>query len=118
MRVFGQWHLAPPVPEDGSSARVCNDLNAAFNVVKAALADETLLITSEHAIPRGADLRACSASPSRSCCMRSACGTNGRSARRTGADGSRTRRPRGPKPGPGTAFGLSGNQSGELIHHG
>ncbi len=58
VRVFGQWRLVAPVPEDRlERLEVCNDVNVAFNVVKTALADETLLVTSEHLLPQGADLR-------------------------------------------------------------
>lgn len=58
MRVFGQWALEDPVPTDElERLRVCNDLNVAFNLVKAAVANDTLLVTSEHILPRGADVR-------------------------------------------------------------
>lgn len=58
LRVFGQWALEDPVPTDETERlRVCNDLNVAFNLVKAAVANDTLLVTSEHILPRGADVR-------------------------------------------------------------
>ncbi|MGE9809191.1 MULTISPECIES: T3SS (YopN, CesT) and YbjN peptide-binding chaperone 1 [unclassified Janibacter] len=58
IRVFGQWQLQPPVPTDAQTRlEVCNDVNVAFNLIKAAVANETLLVTSEHILPRGADLR-------------------------------------------------------------
>lgn len=115
VRVFGQWHLAPPVPEGRlQRLEVCNDLNAAFNVVKAALADETLLITSEHMIPRGADLQSLFsvAIPlvlhAVGLWHQRAIGEEGlaqMAQEQTAARGDQ-------EPGPGTAFGLNGNQSG------
>ena len=58
LRVFGQWALEEPVPTDPMERlQVCNDLNVAFNLVKAAVAGDTLLVTSEHILPRGADVR-------------------------------------------------------------
>ncbi len=58
LRVFGQWALEEPVPTDPvERLQVCNDLNVAFNLVKAAVAGNTLLVTSEHILPRGADVR-------------------------------------------------------------
>lgn len=58
LRVFGQWALEEPVPTDPMERlQVSNDLNVAFNLVKAAVAGDTLLVTSEHILPRGADVR-------------------------------------------------------------
>lgn len=58
LRVFGQWALEEPVPTDPvERLQVSNDLNVAFNLVKAAVAGDTLLVTSEHILPRGADIR-------------------------------------------------------------
>ncbi|KRE38588.1 hypothetical protein ASG73_06600 [Janibacter sp. Soil728] len=58
LRVFGQWALEDPVPTDPMERlQVSNDLNVAFNLVKAAVAGDTLLVTSEHILPRGADVR-------------------------------------------------------------
>lgn len=58
LRVFGQWALEDPVPSDPNERlQVCNDLNVAFNLVKSAVAGDTLLVTSEHILPRGADVR-------------------------------------------------------------
>ena len=58
LRVFGQWALEEPVPTDPvERLQVSNDLNVAFNLVKAAVAGDTLLVTSEHILPRGADVR-------------------------------------------------------------
>lgn len=58
LRVFGQWALEDPVPTDPvERLQVSNDLNVAFNLVKAAVAGDTLLVTSEHILPRGADVR-------------------------------------------------------------
>ena len=58
VRLFGQWRLAEPVPEDrGERLEACNDVNIAFNMIKTAIAEDTLLVTSEHLLPQGADLR-------------------------------------------------------------
>lgn len=58
LRVFGQWALEDPVPSDAlERLRISNDVNVAFNLVKAAVANDTVLITSEHILPRGADVR-------------------------------------------------------------
>lgn len=58
LRVFGQWSLEDPVPTDElERLTVSNDVNVAFNLVKAAVANDTLLVTSEHILPRGADVR-------------------------------------------------------------
>lgn len=58
LRVFGQWALEEPVPTDPMERlQVSNDLNVAFNLVKAAVSGDTLLVTSEHILPRGADIR-------------------------------------------------------------
>jgi len=58
LRVFGQWRLAEPVPTDPvERLRACNDVNIAFNMIKTSMAEDTLLVTSEHMLPRGADVR-------------------------------------------------------------
>ena len=58
MRVFGQWRLEEPVPtDDVERMSICNDVNVAFNLVKTAVANDTLLVTSEHILPRNADVR-------------------------------------------------------------
>ena len=58
LRLFGQWRLAEPVPEDRlERLSACNDVNIAFNMIKTALAEDTLLVTTEHMLPRGADVR-------------------------------------------------------------
>ena len=58
LRLFGQWQLADPVPTDQvERLEACNDVNIAFNMIKTGLANDTLLVTSEHMLPRGADVR-------------------------------------------------------------
>lgn len=58
VRIFGQWRLAEPVPDDENERlAACNDVNIAFNMIKTAIAEDTLLVTTEHMIPRGADVR-------------------------------------------------------------
>ena len=54
LRLFGQWQLADPVPTDQvERLEACNDVNIAFNMIKTGLANDTLLVTSEHMLPRG-----------------------------------------------------------------
>lgn len=51
MRVFGQWQLAEPVPDDrAAQLGTCNELNLNLNLVKTALANGTLVVTSEHLV--------------------------------------------------------------------
>jgi hypothetical protein len=58
VRVFGQWRLQDPVPQDElARLNVCNEVNAAFNLIKTAIARDTLLVTSEHLLPKGADVK-------------------------------------------------------------
>ncbi len=57
LRVFGQWRLEDPVPtEPTARLEVCNEVNASFNLIKTAIARDTLLVTSEHLLPRGGDV--------------------------------------------------------------
>ncbi|MBK6887745.1 MAG: YbjN domain-containing protein [Tetrasphaera sp.] len=124
VRVFGQWRLAPPVPEGRlERLEVCNDLNSAFNVIKAAIADDTVLITSEHMIPRGADLQSLFsvAIPlvlhavglwHQRAIGEDAVAQMAAQAQAAGQAGEQLGGQTAGGPGPGSAFGLNGNQAG------
>jgi hypothetical protein len=59
MRVFGQWQVGEDVPQDLlSQLRACNELTLRLNVVKAGIANGTLVVTGEHVIAPETDLRA------------------------------------------------------------
>jgi hypothetical protein len=59
MRVFGQWQVGDEVPQDLlSQLRACNELTLRLNVVKAGIANGTLVVTGEHVIAPETDLRA------------------------------------------------------------
>ena len=59
MRVFGQWQVGEDVPQDLlSQLQACNELTLRLNVVKAGIANGTLVVTGEHVIAPETDLRA------------------------------------------------------------
>jgi len=59
MRVFGQWQVGEDVPQDAlSQLEACNELNLRLNVVKAGIANGTLVVTGEHVIVPETDLGA------------------------------------------------------------
>jgi hypothetical protein len=58
MRVFGQWQVGDDVPQDElSQLQACNELTLRLNVVKAGIANGTLVVTGEHVISPEADVR-------------------------------------------------------------
>jgi hypothetical protein len=59
MRVFGQWQLGAPVPDD-ALARLerCNDFTLQLNVAKVGIAGGNLIATCEHVVLPGVDLSA------------------------------------------------------------
>jgi hypothetical protein len=58
MRVFGQWQVGDEVPQDLlSQLKACNELTLRLNVVKAGIANGTLVVTGEHVIAPDTDLR-------------------------------------------------------------
>ncbi len=58
MRVFGQWQVGEDVPQDAlSQLQACNELTLRLNVVKAGIANGTLVVTGEHVIAPGTDVR-------------------------------------------------------------
>ena len=59
MRVFGQWQVGDDVPQDLlSQLQACNELTLRLNVVKAGIANGTLVVTGEHVIAPETELRA------------------------------------------------------------
>ena len=51
MRVFGQWAISDTVPSDPlTRLATCNEITLQMNVVKAGLANDTLVVTSEHIV--------------------------------------------------------------------
>ena len=59
MRVFGQWQVGEDVPQDLlSQLQACNELTLRLNVVKAGIANGTLVVTSEHVIAPETNIRA------------------------------------------------------------
>ena len=58
MRVFGQWQIGADVPQDAlSQLSACNELTLRLNVVKAGIANETLVVTGEHVIGPDTDVK-------------------------------------------------------------
>jgi hypothetical protein len=59
MRVFGQWQVGEDVPQDLlSQLAACNELTLRLNVVKAGIANGTLVVTGEHVIAPETNIRA------------------------------------------------------------
>lgn len=51
MRVFGQWQVSDPVPQDKvMQLSVCNDLNLSMTMVKTGIGNNALVVTSEHLV--------------------------------------------------------------------
>src|SRR5690349_24309783 len=51
MRVFGQWAISEAVPADPlKRLETCNELTLQLNIVKAGLANNTLVVTGEHVV--------------------------------------------------------------------
>lgn len=58
MRTFGQWQIAEPVPDDlAAQLAACNDVNLSMNLVKTGIANGTLVVTTEHLVRPGEDVR-------------------------------------------------------------
>jgi hypothetical protein len=59
MRVFGQWQVGEDVPQDLlSQLQACNELTLRLNVVKAGIANGTLVVTGEYVIAPETNIRA------------------------------------------------------------
>ncbi len=58
MRVFGQWQIGTDVPQDPlTQLMACNELTLRLNVVKAGIANQTLVVTGEHVIGADTDVK-------------------------------------------------------------
>jgi len=58
MRVFGQWQIGDDVPQDElTQLQACNDLTLRLNVVKAGIANGTLVVTGEHVVAPETELK-------------------------------------------------------------
>ncbi|GAB95699.1 hypothetical protein BJY21_000729 [Kineosphaera limosa] len=58
VRVFGQWQIADNLPSDPlTQLRAANDLSLRLNIVKAGINGGTLVVTCEHIVHPGADVR-------------------------------------------------------------
>ncbi len=58
VRVFGQWQIADNLPTDLlTQLRAANDLSLRLNIVKAGINAGTLVVTCEHIVMPGADVR-------------------------------------------------------------
>lgn len=57
MRVFGQWTLPEEISGDAEKvSSTCNEVNLSLNCVKTGVANNTLVVTSEHLVTPGADV--------------------------------------------------------------
>jgi hypothetical protein len=58
MRVFGQWQVGEDVPSDLlSQLQACNELTLSLNIVKAGIANGTLVVTGEHVVAAETDVK-------------------------------------------------------------
>lgn len=58
MRTFGQWRIDDPVPSDLlTQLNACNDVNLSMNLVKTGIANDTLVVTTEHLVRKDEDVR-------------------------------------------------------------
>lgn len=59
MRVFGQWAISDAVPADPlTRLATCNEITLQMNSVKCGLANDTLVVTSEHIVDQNSDVPA------------------------------------------------------------
>jgi hypothetical protein len=59
MRLFGQWAISDTVPSDPlTRLATCNEITLQLNVVKAGLANDTLVVTSEHIVDQTSNVPA------------------------------------------------------------
>jgi hypothetical protein len=57
MRLFGQWAIGDAVPADPlRRLAACNELTLQLNIVKAGLANDTLVVTAEHVVTPQSDV--------------------------------------------------------------
>ncbi|WP_270886627.1 T3SS (YopN, CesT) and YbjN peptide-binding chaperone 1 [Pedococcus sp. 5OH_020] len=59
MRLFGQWAISDAVPSDPlTRLATCNEITLQLNIVKAGLANDTLVVTAEHVVTQQSDVHA------------------------------------------------------------
>lgn len=57
MRLFGQWAISDAVPVDPlTRLATCNEITLQLNIVKAGLANDTLVVTAEHVVAPNSDV--------------------------------------------------------------
>lgn len=57
MRLFGQWAISDAVPSDPlTRLATCNEITLQLNIVKAGLANDTLVVTGEHIVTPSSDV--------------------------------------------------------------
>lgn len=57
MRVFGQWQITDEVPNDlTKQLNAANDVTLSLNIIKAGIANHTLVVTGEHLVTDDTDL--------------------------------------------------------------
>jgi hypothetical protein len=57
MRLFGQWAISDAVPGDPlTRLSTCNEITLQMNIVKAGLANDTLVVTAEHIVMPTSDV--------------------------------------------------------------
>ena len=58
MRIFGQWQIAEELAVDPEHLlQTCNQVNLSLNCVKTGIVNNTLVVTGEHLVTAGADVR-------------------------------------------------------------
>ena len=57
MRIFGQWQIGAPAPEDVLARLMrCNEVNLEWQVAKCGVAGDNLIVTCDQVVMPGADL--------------------------------------------------------------
>ncbi len=58
MRLFGQWQIADDISSDPNHLlQTCNEVNLTLNCVKTGIVNNTLVVTGEHLVTAGSDVR-------------------------------------------------------------
>lgn len=58
MRLFGQWQIAEELGSDPTHLlHTCNEVNLTLNCVKTGIVNNTLVVTGEHLVTQGSDVR-------------------------------------------------------------
>lgn len=58
MRTFGQWQIADPLPGDPlEQLTACNEVNLTMNLVKTGIANNTLVVVTEHLVRDNEDVK-------------------------------------------------------------